>query len=85
MIIKPQLSRRITNWLALRKALGLTQNSFGHFIGLSQKSIWELETGRQQAISHNTERSLRAFLRQPKVQRLLIEAGVKHPYPEDIT
>lgn len=81
---KRQLSTRIKDWLALRTVIGLSQEAFGRCIGLGQRSIWELENGQQKAISHNTERSLRAFLKQPRAQRLLKEAGFKHPYPEDL-
>lgn len=36
-----------------RKALGLTQTGLGSLCGLSQQTIWELESGRRQPSAYN--------------------------------
>jgi transcriptional regulator with XRE-family HTH domain len=72
------------NWCSLRVALGMTQFQFAGLMGICVRSVRMLESNRAVRPSQASMTLLRAWLRDPELQRRLSNANFPYPFPEDL-
>lgn len=75
---------KITDWRALRLALGLTQAQLAALLALSIRHVKRYESPGHHCPHGSTVLLLRAHLQRPELQERLRLAGVAHPFPEDL-
>ncbi len=78
------LERRIEDWQALRRALGLTQSEMAELLCISRRQVVRLEQKDALQPHKSTVMLLRTWLQEPEFRRRLAEAGYPYPFPEDI-
>ena len=70
----------ISDWRALRYALGVTQEDMGELLGISRRAVILIEKVPHRCPRRGTVRNLRIALQHPEAQRRLAEANYPNPF-----
>ena len=73
----------ISDWRALRYALGVTQEDMGELLGITRRAVHLIERVPHRCPRRGTVRALRIALQHPEAQRRLAEENYPNPFGDE--